>query len=259
MTKIVSWNVNSIRARLPNVVTWINQARPDILLLQELKCEESSFPREALEDLGYNIVLAGQKTYNGVAILSREPLEDVMVGLPGNEEDPHARYIEAVSGKFRIASVYVPNGMEVGCDKYQYKLNFFHHLKNHLKQRLIWEEAFIVGGDYNVAPYDTDGHNPAAFRQEHILVSPPEREALREILYSGYTDAIRALHPQRTDIFTWWDYRARAWEENRGYLIDHLLLSPLAADLLSQSGVDTKPRGEEKASDHTPVWGIFND
>ena len=257
MTKIVSWNVNSVRARLPSALKWIAQARPDILLLQELKCEESAFPREAFEDLGYNIAIAGQKTYNGVAILSREPLEDIIIGLPDNEEDTQARYIEAVTGKFRVASVYVPNGMEVGCEKYTYKLIFFAHLKNHLKQRLAWEEAFIVGGDYNVAPFDNDIHNPGVFHQDRILVSPLECDALRQILYSGYTDAIRALHPEKCDIFTWWDYRARGWEENRGYRIDHLLLSPLAADLLSQSGVDTLPRGDDKASDHAPVWGIF--
>ncbi len=257
MTKIVSWNVNSVRARLPQVLKWISQANPDILLLQELKCEEATFPREAFEDAGYNIAMAGQKTYNGVAILSKEPLEDVCVGLPGNEEDPQARYIEAVTGKFRVASVYVPNGMEIGCNKYDYKLAFFEHLRLHLKQRLAWNEAFVVGGDYNVAPFEIDGHNPAVFREERILISQQERQALRRILYSGYTDAVRALHPFKTDLFSWWDYRGGAWDANRGYRIDHLLLSPEAVDLLSQAGVDTLPRGEEKASDHAPVWSSF--
>ena len=259
MIKIASWNVNSIRARLPQALKWVSQARPDILLLQELKCLESVFPRESFEDLGYNIALAGQKTYNAVAILSRKPLEDVIIGLPGNENDQQARYIEAVSGKFRIASVYVPNGMEVGSDKYAYKLNFFVHLRNHLKQRLTWEEAFVVGGDYNVAPFENDVHNPAVFHQDQILVSQLERQALRQILYDGYTDAVRTLYPQRRDIFSWWDYRAKGWEMNRGYRIDHLLLSPIAADHLSQAGVDTRPRDEEKASDHAPVWGHFQE
>ena len=257
MTKIASWNVNSIRTRLPQVLAWIRQARPDILLLQELKCEASAFPQEAFEDLGFNIALAGQKTYNGVAILSREPLEDVIIGLPGNEDDPQARYIEALSGKIRVASVYVPNGMAVGCEKYHYKLKFFHHLKHHLQQRLVWEEAFVVGGDYNVAPFSLDLHDPTLFYQESILVSPDECRAFRQLLHCGYTDAIRALYPQQNDIFTWWDYRAKGWENNRGFRIDHLLLSPQATDLLSQSGVDTHPRGEAKASDHAPIWGIF--
>ncbi|GAO97679.1 exodeoxyribonuclease III [Caedimonas varicaedens] len=257
-TKIATWNVNSIRVRLPHVLKWVAEAKPHILLLQEIKCEDHTFPREAFEDLGYNIALAGQKTYNGVAILSREPLEDILIGLPNNDEDTQARYIEAVCGKFRVASVYVPNGMEVGSDKYAYKLAFFRHLNAHLEQRLKWGESFIVAGDYNVAPYEIDGYNPVAFRQERILCSQKEREALRQILYSGYTDALRALHPLQEHLYTWWDYRAGSWQANQGFRIDHLLLTPQAADLLIQSEVDVLPRSAEKASDHAPVWAVFS-
>jgi exodeoxyribonuclease III len=256
--KIATWNVNSIKARLPQVLKWVADANPHILLLQEIKCEAHTFPKEPFEDLGYNIALSGQKTYNGVAILSKEPLEDILIGLPDNGEDMQARYIEAVCGKFRVASVYVPNGMEPGCDKYVYKLKFFHHLKAHLARRLRLDEAFVVGGDYNVAPYEMDGHDPTVFRQERILCSQKEREALREILYLGYTDALRALHPTQQHLFTWWDYRAGSWQTNRGYRIDHVLLNPQAADLLISAGVDTTPRGEEKASDHAPVWVLFS-
>ena len=255
--KIATWNVNSIRTRLSQVLKWAAETHPDILLLQEIKCENHAFPGEVFEDLGYNIALAGQKTYNGVAILSKEPLEDILIGLPGNGEDSQARYIEAVSGKFRVASVYVPNGMEVGSDKYAYKLAFLTHLQEHLKQRRTWEEPFIIGGDFNVAPYEKDGYNPTAFHHERILCSQKEREALRKILYKDYTDALRILHLHEENLFTWWDYRAGSWQSNQGLRIDHLLLTPQAADLLKECEVDTHPRAEEKASDHAPVWAIF--
>ena len=254
MVNIASWNVNSIRARLPQTLEWLSAAKPDILLMQELKCEDSAFPREPFEDLGYNIALAGQKTYNGVAILSKQPLEDVRIGLPGNEDDVQARYIEAVTGKLRVASVYVPNGMAIDSDKYHYKLAFYNHLSCYLSSLFLADEAFILGGDFNVAPYVQDGYNPAAFHQEKILCSQREREALRRLLHQGYVDALRALHPQDDQLFTWWDYRQNAWPHNQGYRIDHFLLNPRAADLLKDAGVDTGPRGQDRPSDHAPIW-----
>jgi exodeoxyribonuclease-3 len=255
--KIATWNVNSIKARLSQVLQWMRDQKPHILLLQEIKCQSSEFPEEPFEELGYNIAVVGQKTYNGVAILSKEPLEDVLTSLPGHSDSTQARYVEAVCGKVRVASVYVPNGMEVGSDKYFYKLEFLHHLSTHLKKRLPLEEAFIVGGDYNIAPYEIDGYNPDAFRQERILCSQKEREMLRQILYQGYTDALRALHPAQGNLFTWWDYRAGSWQNNQGYRIDHLLLSPQASDLLKQCEVDLLPRSQDKCSDHAPVWAIL--
>jgi len=250
--KIVTWNVNSIRARLDSVVAWLKEVRPDIVLLQELKCEDSAFPREPLEDLGYNIAVFGQKTYNGVAILARFPIEDVTRGLPTFGEDESSRYIEAVVGKVRVASVYVPNGMAVGSDKYQYKLVFLERLRQHLASLLLYEEVAIVGGDYNIAPETRDIARPEAWEGK-ILCSPAERHQFQSLLHLGYYDALR-LHHQGPGPFSWWDYRRDAWQQDDGLRIDHFLLSPLAVDGAQASGVDSIPRAKEKASDHAPVW-----
>jgi exodeoxyribonuclease-3 len=250
--KIATWNVNSLRARLPNVCEWLKDSRPDVVLLQEIKCQEGDFPHEAIGDLGYNIAIAGQKTFNGVAILSRSPIEDVTVGLPTFPEDEQARYIEAFTGGVRVASVYVPNGQSVGSDKYQYKLTFMEKLREHLAQILTFEEACVVGGDYNITPTDEDVANPEAWKGE-ILCSEPERAHFHSLLHLGYYDAIRS-HVKGPGPFTWWDYRSGAWPRNEGLRIDHLLLSPQAVDRLQSCGVDRDTRGEDKASDHAPVW-----
>lgn len=256
--RIATWNVNSVKARLPHVEDWLRTFSPDVLLLQELKCEEQAFPREALEDLGYNLAICGQKTYNGVAILSRTPLEDVQCGLPTFEGDTQSRYIEAVTNGVRVASVYVPNGQEVGSDKYAYKLEFYQRLLAHLKALLRYEEACVIGGDYNVAPEVVDGHSPAAFHDGRILCSGPERAAFHQLTHLGYSDSLRALYPAHTPqgqhLYSWWDYRAGSWPQNKGYRIDHLLLSPQASDRLKAGGIDMTPRGWERPSDHTPVW-----
>ena len=189
--KIATWNVNSVRARLPNVCEWLKEMRPEIVLLQEIKCQEGDFPREAIEDLGYNIAIAGQKTFNGVAILSHSPIEDVTIGLPNFPEDEQARYIEAFTGGVRVASVYVPNGQSVGSDKYDYKLKFLTHLREHLAQILTYEEACVIGGDYNIAPADEDVADPEAWRGE-ILCSDAERDHFHSLLHLGYYDAIRS-------------------------------------------------------------------
>lgn len=254
--KIVTWNVNSIRARVSVVIEWLNHTQPEIVLLQETKCLNEMFPRQEFEDLGYNIALHGQKTYNGVAILSKSPIEDVTCGLPSLAEDPQARYIEAVVGKVRVASVYVPNGQEIGSSSYTYKLNFLQKLKDHLEQLLTYNEVCVVGGDYNIAPTDQDVHNPQLWADK-ILCSNLERKAFHSLCHLGYQDAIRLYH---NDIgpFSWWDYRAQAFTKNNGLRIDHLLLSPAAVDYSQDCNVDINPRSLEKTSDHAPVWCTLN-
>lgn len=255
--KIATWNVNSIKARLPAVTAWLQKANPDVVLLQEIKSTAQTFPYGALSHLGYNIEVVGQKTYNGVAILSKRPIEDVVCQLPGDEHDAQARYIEAVIGDVRVASVYVPNGQEVGSEKFTYKLAFLQRLHTHLQHLLTYEEAFVIGGDYNVALNDADVYDPQA-RRGKLLFSLPERAGLRQILNLGLTDATRALHPadqpSGQELYSWWDYRAGSWQNNTGMRIDYLLLSPQAADRLEASDVDKAVRGRPKASDHAPVW-----
>lgn len=253
--KIVTWNVNSIRARLETVVAWLGEVQPDIVLLQEIKCEEGAFPRGPIEDLGYNIVIAGQKTYNGVAILAKAPIEDVMYGLPTFKEDENSRYIEAVVGKVRVASVYVPNGMAVGSDKYQYKLLFLDKLRERLASLLLYEEAAVIGGDYNIAPENRDVAHPELWEGK-ILCSLAERQQFQSLLHLGYYDAVR-LYDKGPGPFSWWDYRSGAWQRDHGLRIDHLLLSPLAVGCAQASGIDSAPRAKEKASDHAPVWCIL--
>lgn len=251
METFVTWNINSIRVRLPFLLLWLKKARPDVILLQETKATDDHFPREELENLNYNIATYGQKTYNGVAILSKFPIEDVTRGIPGFDDD-QARYLEAVINGKRVASVYVPNGMAVGSDKYHYKLNFLNHLYTHIKTLLNHDEAFLLGGDFNIAPHDQDVYDPQGWH-EKILCSTPEREGFRSLIYLGLTDALRELHPQENDLYTWWDYQRGAWQNNEGLRIDHFLLSPQAADLLIEAFVDKEVRGHEKASDHAPV------
>lgn len=255
--KIASWNVNSIKARIPLVEAWLKSHQPDILLLQELKCTEETFPFEPFEDLGYNVIVFGQKSYNGVAIFSKMPLEDVRKGFLGFEDD-QARYIEAFAGGIRVASLYVPNGMEVGSDKYAYKLAFMAALEKHMGELLILGEPLVIGGDYNIAPYPEDAHTPNLLRGERILCSQAEVASLRRLLNLGTIDALRALYPADTapgkNLFTWWDYRNSSYEQDKGFRIDHFLLSPQAADRLEEGGIDTAQRALEKTSDHAPIW-----
>lgn len=258
MTLIATWNVNSINSRLEHVRNWVKTNQPDILLLQELKCLTEAFPKEPFENMGYNCAIHGQKSYNGVAILSKMPIEDITNGIPSLTDDEQARYVEAMVGKLRIISIYVPNGQEVGSDKFDYKLRFLDHFAQRLQALLKFEEALVIGGDFNIAPFLDDVPSPDVLKHDRILCSKVERESLRKILNSGVIDGIRALHPNRKQLFTWWDYRAGSWEQNKGYRIDHFLLSPQAADLLQEADVDTAPRGLEKPSDHAPVWVKLN-
>lgn len=256
MTRIATFNVNSIKARMANVLAWLDEFGPDVALFQEIKSTEESFPYMELEAAGYNIAISGQKSYNGVAIFSKTPLEIVRARLPGDDGDEQARYIEAVTetdaGVLRVASIYLPNGNPADTDKFTYKLAWMERLIAHARGLLELEEPVVLGGDYNVIPQDEDCHDPAAW-QGDALFRPESRAAFRRLLALGYTEAFRTLHPRALD-YTFWDYQRGDWQNDRGIRIDHLLLSPQAADLLADCRIDRKPRGRPKASDHTPIW-----
>jgi exodeoxyribonuclease-3 len=251
--KIATWNVNSIKARLPNVVAWLSEATPDICLLQELKCVDDAFPRLEIEALGYNVETHGQKTYNGVAILSKTPIDVSRRGLPGDDTDQQARYIEAETAGLRVASIYLPNGNPTLSDKFPYKLGFFGRLRSLAAELLAADEPVVLGGDYNVCPQDRDVYDPVGWAND-ALCRPESRANFRALLHLGYTEAYRALHPDTEKAWTFWDYQAGAWQRDHGLRIDHLLLSPRAADRLQACENDRVPRGRDKASDHTPVW-----
>jgi exodeoxyribonuclease-3 len=272
MIKIATFNVNSVKARLPRLLEWLKSSNPDIVCLQELKCEESSFPFEALIDAGYNSAVFGQKTYNGVAILSKYKIEDVVKGLPDFEEnsgidggqDLQARYIEAVisfkSGAIRVASVYVPNGggdLNEGekledSKKFIYKIKFLQRLRAHIANISHYDEIQIFGGDYNVACETIDIFDPKKFDGQ-ILFHPQERQKFREILNGGLIDSYRAKYPHN-QAFSWWDYRGNSYTQNKGARIDYLLISPNCADKIIDCDIEDKNvRDQEKASDHCPV------
>ena len=252
MPTIATWNVNSINARLPNVLEWLRRAKPDIVLLQEIKCQDAAFPTEAVGDLGYNVATLGQKSYNGVAILSLQPLEDVTPGLPGDLADEQARYLEASVGGIRVASIYLPNGNPIGTDKFSYKLAWMERLRAHAASLLEQDEVVVLGGDYNVIPEPLDCHDPKAWLGD-ALFQPESRRAFRSLLHLGLTDAFRALHADERGAYTFWDYQRGAFQLDHGIRIDHLLLSPLAADRLVGCVIDKDPRRQPKASDHTPI------
>lgn len=258
MIKIATWNVNSIKSRLSHLTEYLrSDDAPDVLLLQELKCMTEAFPYMEVEECGYNVAVHGQKTYNGVAILSKYPLEDVVKNLPNNTDDEQARYIEALvladDKVIRVASVYVPNGQSPDSDKFQYKMRFLDCLHNHVSSLIDYEEILIVGGDYNISP-DAEKDTYDAKRLEGgICCHPEERKKYRGLLNLGLTDAFRSQNPDIQQ-FSWWDYRAGAWQHNKGLRIDHLLLSPQAADIQVDSNIFTDLRAKDKPSDHTPVW-----
>ena len=252
MVKVATWNVNSIKARLPHVLDWLAEAKPDVLLLQELKTVAETFPYLEIEAAGYKAAVAGQKAYNGVAILSRHPMEDVLERLPGDGNDEQARYIEATTCGLRVASIYLPNGNPTDSEKYPYKLAWMARLGEQVAGLLAGERPIVLGGDYNVIPAPEDVYDPAGW-QEDALYRLDTRRAFRAILNLGLTDAYRALH-RGAGAYTYWDYRGVAWNAGQGLRIDHLLLSPQAADRLTACRIDKGPRGKEKASDHTPIW-----
>jgi exodeoxyribonuclease III len=252
VVKIATWNVNSIKVRLPHLLAWLEEAEPDVVCLQEIKCQAEDFPTLELKGLGYHVEALGQRSYNGVAILSREPARDVMRGLPGDPADDHARYIEATIGDLRIASLYLPNGNPVESDKYPYKLSWMKRLNARARELLETEEAVVLAGDYNVCPTDADVYDPDGWRND-ALCRPESRAAFRILGNAGYVDAFRVLHPEGHR-YSFWDYQQGRWYRDEGLRIDHLMLSPQAADRLEACDIDKGPRGKEKASDHTPVW-----
>lgn len=253
--RIATWNVNSVRQRLDSLLAFLAEARPDILCLQEIKCVDEAFPGTEVEALGYHIETLGQKTFNGVAILSRLPLEDVRRGLPGDPTDEQARYLEALVvtkvGAVRVASLYLPNGNPVDTEKYPYKIRWMHRLIGHTQTLLAQEEPLVLAGDYNVIPEARDCHDPAAWAGDALFL-PQTRNSYRQLLALGLTDAIRATN-DAGKLYTFWDYQAGAWPKNNGIRIDHLLLSPQAADRLESSVIHKNMRSRDKPSDHVPV------
>ncbi|MBV7378406.1 exodeoxyribonuclease III [Maritimibacter dapengensis] len=260
--KIASYNINGIKARLPAVTDWLQEAEPDVVIFQEIKSIDENFPREHFEDMGYNVETHGQKSFNGVALLSKFPLEDVVRGLPGAEgvgrdgaDDEEARYIEAtVVGEraVRICGLYLPNGNPVGDEKFAYKLRWMARLKSRAEELLALEEPFLMAGDYNVIPQVEDAARPEAWRDD-ALFQPESRGAFRELVNLGLTEAFRA-RTQAPEHYTFWDFQRGAWQRNDGIRIDHFLLSPQCADLLTECQIDKDVRAREKPSDHVPIW-----
>lgn len=252
--KIASYNVNGIRARLPRLVEWLDREKPDIVCLQELKCADESLPVADIEAAGYQGVWHGQKGFNGVAILKRGGAPELRIaGLPGAPDDSHSRYIEAEVDGLVVASIYLPNGNPVGTEKFEYKLNWMERLRAHARALLEGEKPVILAGDWNVVPEDRDVFSTKATAHDAVI-QPETREVWRRIVHQGWTDSLRAFHPDEPRLYTFWDYTAGCWQRDLGFRLDHLLCSPEAADRLVGAGVDRWARDQEKASDHAPTW-----
>ena len=254
--RIATWNINSIKQRIDNLCAWLSERSPDIVCLQETKCIDEAFPREPLEALGYNVVVHGQKAFNGVALLSKFRFDEVKPRLPGDDSDDHARFLEAVISvgprALRVASLYLPNGNPPDTERFSYKIKWMGRLFDYSSERLQLEEPLILAGDFNVIPTELDARNPAKWVGD-ALFDARTRQRFRALCNLGLTDAVRAA-TDGPGPFTFWDYQAGAWQKNDGIRIDHLLLSPQAADRLIAAGVDKHVRGWEKPSDHVPVW-----
>lgn len=253
--RITTWNVNSVRQRLEHLLLFLREEAPDVLCLQELKTTDDLFPRGEIEALGYSCAVHGQKGFNGVAILSKRPLEDVRRGLPGADDDEQSRYIEGVisvdGGVVRVASIYLPNGNPVDSAKYPYKLAWMDRLARHARDLLALEEPLVLAGDYNVIPEARDAADPAAWEGDALYL-PQTRAKFRTLLALGFIDALRACD-EAAGRYTFWDYQAGAWQRNKGIRIDHLLLSPEASDRLAGTTIHKHMRGLDKPSDHVPV------
>ena len=253
MTKLVTFNINGIRARLPRLLEYLAREQPDIVCLQELKCADDALPVGDIEAAGYQAVWHGQKGFNGVAILSKGAAPVLrQVGLPGDPDDSHSRYIEAEAHGLVVASIYLPNGNPIGTEKFDYKLRWMERLAGRAATLLAAERSTVLAGDYNVIPEDRDTFSRRAMKDD-ALFQPESQAAFRRIVNQGWTDALRALHPAQDKLFTFWDYQAGAWPRDAGFRIDHLLCSPQAADRLRGAEVHKWARAEEKASDHAPV------
>lgn len=251
MFKLASWNVNSLKVRLEQVLAWINTSSVDVLALQETKTTDDAFPYQAFADLGLHVTFSGQKTYNGVALISRTPLENVLTDLP-HFVDPQRRILVATVNTIRIVNLYVPNGAAVDSEKYNYKLHWLQHVIHFLEQELKKHPNLVVMGDFNIAPEDRDVYDPQAFDGD-ILVSKDERDAFQRILSLGLTDGFRHLHPEVT-AYSWWDYRGGNFRQNKGARIDHILLSDPLLVHGQESEIDRAPRRQERPSDHAPIW-----
>jgi exodeoxyribonuclease-3 len=253
--QIVTWNVNSVKQRLQHLLAFLREQKPDVVCLQELKCVDEAFPRAEVEEAGYNALVHGQKAFNGVAILSKSPLEEIRQGLPGGNGDDHARYVEAVvsagTGAVRVASIYLPNGNPIGTPKFDYKLAWMDRLIAHAEELLRFEEPLVLAGDYNVIPEPRDAKNPEKWTTD-ALFQPQSRAKYREFLNLGLTDAVRACDDS-AGLYTFWDYTAGAWQKNDGIRIDHLALSTQATDRLTGATIHKETRALEKPSDHVPV------
>ncbi len=258
--KIATWNINGVRARSDSLTAWLKESQPDVVCLQEIKTVDDGFPTSALSDLGYTAAVFGQKGFNGVALLSKYPIEDVRRGLPEEPDPNQSRYIEAVisvpGSALRVASIYLPNGNPITTEKFPYKLAWMQRLEAHARNLLDQEEVLILAGDYNVIPDPVDAKRPQAWVND-ALFQPESRAALRRLQALGLTDGLRACEPG-PGIYTFWDYQAGAWQKDDGIRIDHMLLSPQAADRLRSAKVDRFTRAWEKPSDHVPVWGEFD-
>ena len=254
--KIASWNVNSVKARIETVCAWLKESEPDVACFQEIKTVDEGFPAERFEELGYNCAVHGQKSYNGVAILSKTPIEEVTRGLPDGDDDQQSRYIEALiaseNGVVRIASIYAPNGNPTGTEKYKYKLSWMRRLQRHMADIMKLEEPGAFVGDYNVIPSADDTHYPENWVDDALFL-PETRGSYRKILNLGLSDAFRVTHGGEF-AYTFWDYQGGAWQKNNGIRIDHILLTPQATDRLLGSGIDKHVRSWDKPSDHVPVW-----
>ena len=258
--RIATWNVNSVRQRLDSLQAWLKERDPDIVCLQEIKCQDDAFPREPLEAMGYNVAVHGQKTFNGVALLSKLPFDEVAPGLIGDDGDVQARFLEALvstkTGVVRVVSLYLPNGNPAPGDKYDYKLKWMDRLHGFARERMKLEEPLVLAGDYNVIPAPADARRPEAWVNDALFL-PQTREKFRALLNIGLTDAIRAVSDD-PGLYSFWDYQAGSWQKNDGIRIDHLLLSPQAADRLTDAGIDKHVRAWDKPSDHVPVWVDLN-
>jgi exodeoxyribonuclease-3 len=252
--KIASYNLNGIRARLPRLIEWLEREKPEVVCLQELKCADESLPIGDIEAAGYGAVWHGQKGFNGVAVLERQGTPKLRrMGLPGDLDDTHSRYIEAEVGDVIVASLYLPNGNPVGTEKFDYKIRWFDRLAEHSAGLLEGERPVVLAGDWNVVPEDRDVFSVRATQHDAVM-QPEARNVWRRMINSGWTDALRALHPDEPKLYTFWDYTAGCWQRDLGFRLDHLLCSPEAADTLQGAGVDKWARAQEKASDHAPTW-----
>lgn len=251
MYKLASWNVNSLKVRLEQVLDWMEQTHTDVLALQETKLIDDHFPADAFKEKGYHIVYSGQKTYNGVAIISRNPIEDIITDIAGLE-DPQRRILAVTISGIRLINLYVPNGADLTSEKYPYKLNWLEKVTAFIQQQMSIYSKLAVVGDFNIAPEDRDVHNPLEW-QGCVLVSPAEREAFAGILELGLHDSFRNFEQDENE-FSWWDYRAAGFRRNRGLRIDHILLSAELNELCRESKIDKEPRKAERPSDHAPVW-----